>query len=217
MAHLLAPSLLSADFGNLQRDIEMINNSQADWFHIDVMDGMFVPNISFGFPVIKYIQKHAKKPLDVHLMIMDPDRYLKQFKDVGADIITVHYEAVTHLHRTIQLMKSIDVQAGVVLNPHTNVMLLEDVITDLDVVLLMSVNPGYGGQSFIENTYSKISKLKDLIIQKNSKALIEIDGGVGAHNIQKLVATGADVLVAGNAVFGAEDPVAMITELKKEF
>ncbi|MCK5856993.1 MAG: ribulose-phosphate 3-epimerase [Bacteroidales bacterium] len=215
MSHKLAPSLLSADFGNLQRDIEMINNSQADWFHIDVMDGMFVPNISFGFPVIKYIQKHAKKPLDVHLMIMDPDRYLKQFKDVGADIITVHYEAVTHLHRTIQLMKSLDVQAGVVLNPHTNVMLLEDIIADLDVVLLMSVNPGYGGQSFIENTYSKISKLKDLIIQKNSKALIEIDGGVGTHNIQKLVTTGADVLVAGNAVFGADDPMEMIKLLKK--
>ena len=215
MAHKIAPSLLSADFGNLQRDIEMINNSQADWFHIDVMDGLFVPNISFGFPVIKYIQKHAKKPLDVHLMIMDPDRYLKQFKEVGADIITVHYEAVTHLHRTVQLMKSLDVQAGVVLNPHTNVMLLEDIIADLDVVLLMSVNPGYGGQSFIENTYAKIAKLKDLIIQKNSKALIEVDGGVGAHNIQKLVATGADVLVAGNAVFGADNPTEMIATLKK--
>ena len=215
MAHLLAPSLLSADFGNLQRDIEMINQSEADWFHIDVMDGMFVPNISFGFPIIKYIQKFAKKPMDVHLMIMDPDRYLEQFKNVGADIITVHYEAVTHLHRSVQKMKSLDLKAGVVLNPHTNVMLLEDIISDLDVVLLMSVNPGYGGQKFIENTYSKISKLKDLIIQKNSKALIEVDGGVGAHNIGKLVEHGADVLVAGNAVFGADDPMAMIQQLKK--
>lgn len=215
MAHLLAPSLLSADFGNLQRDIDMINQSEADWFHIDVMDGLFVPNISFGFPVIKYIQKHAKKPLDVHLMIMDPDRYLSQFKDVGADIITVHYEAVTHLHRSIQKMKSLDLKAGVVLNPHTNVMLLEDIIAELDVVLLMSVNPGYGGQSFIENTYAKISKLKELIIQKNSNALIEVDGGVGLHNIGKLVEHGADVLVAGNAVFGADNPIEMIQQLKK--
>jgi ribulose-phosphate 3-epimerase len=214
MAHLIAPSLLSADFGNLQRDIEMVNRSEADWFHIDVMDGMFVPNISFGFPVIKYIQKHAQKPLDVHLMIMDPDRYLEEFKQVGADIITVHYEAVTHLHRSVQKMKNLDVKAGVVLNPHTNVLLLEDIIADLDLVLLMSVNPGYGGQKFIENTYSKIARLKDLIIRKNSKALIEIDGGVGLHNVQKLVAAGADVLVAGNAVFGAEDPENVIRGLK---
>ena len=215
MAHLIAPSLLSADFGNLQRDIEMVNNSEADWFHIDVMDGLFVPNISFGFPVIKFIQKHAKKPMDVHLMIVDPDRYLEEFVKVGADIITVHYEAVTHLHRSVQKMKDLGVKAGVVLNPHTNVMLLEDIIADLDLVLLMSVNPGYGGQKFIENTYSKIDRLKELIIQKNSKALIEIDGGVGLQNVQKLVETGADVLVAGNAVFGAEDPIEVIKELKR--
>lgn len=214
MAHLIAPSLLSADFANLERDIEMINNSEADWFHIDVMDGLFVPNISFGFPVIKAIKKYAKKPLDVHLMIMDPDRYLEEFKNVGADIITIHYEAVTHLHRSIQKMKSLGVKAGVVLNPHTNVMLLEDIISDLDLVLLMSVNPGYGGQKFIENTYSKINKLKNLIEQKNSKAIIEVDGGVGPANIKKLVETGADVLVAGNAVFGAEDPVNTIKQLK---
>jgi ribulose-phosphate 3-epimerase len=214
MAHLIAPSLLSADFANLERDIEMINNSEADWFHIDVMDGLFVPNISFGFPVIKAIKKYAKKPLDVHLMIMDPDRYLEEFKNVGADIITIHYEAVTHLHRSIQKMKSLGVKAGVVLNPHTNVMLLEDIISDLDLVLLMSVNPGYGGQKFIENTYSKINKLKNLIEQKNSNAIIEVDGGVGPANIKKLVETGADVLVAGNAVFGAEDPVNTIKQLK---
>ncbi len=214
MAHKIAPSLLSADFGNLQRDIEMINNSRADWFHIDVMDGMFVPNISFGFPVIKHIRKYAQKPMDVHLMIVDPDRYLEEFKTAGADIITVHYEAVNHLHRTVQKMKSLDVMAGVVLNPHTNVLLLEDIIADLDLVLLMSVNPGFGGQRFIENTYSKIARLKDLIIQRNSKALIEIDGGVGLQNCQKLVQTGADVLVAGNAVFGADDPVAVIEQMK---
>lgn len=214
MSHLLAPSLLSADFANLQHDIEMINNSEADWFHIDVMDGAFVPNISFGFPVIKAIEKHAKKPLDVHLMIIDPDRYFEEFKKAGADIITVHYEAVTHLHRSIQKIKSLDMKAGVVLNPHTNVMLLEDIIADLDVVLLMSVNPGYGGQKFIENTYSKINTLKELIIKKNSSALIEVDGGVGIGNIKKLVDAGADILVAGNAVFGAENPSETIKILK---
>ena len=214
MEHKIAPSLLSADFGNLKRDIEMVNRSRADWFHIDVMDGMFVPNISFGFPVIKHIRKYAQKPMDVHLMIVDPDRYLEEFKKSGADIITVHYEAVNHLHRTVQKMKSLDVMAGVVLNPHTNVLLLEDIIADLDLVLLMSVNPGFGGQRFIENTYSKIARLKDLIIQRNSKALIEIDGGVGLQNYQKLVQTGADVLVAGNAVFGADDPAAVIDQMK---
>ena len=199
--------MLSADFLNLGRDVEMINNSQADWFHIDVMDGMFVPNISFGFPIMNAIAKIAKKPMDVHLMIEDPDRYFEEFKKNGADIITVHYEAVRHLHRSVHAIKDLGMQAGVVLNPHTSVANLDDIIADLDVVLLMSVNPGYGGQKFIENTYAKLSKMKDLIIQKNSKALIEVDGGVGTHNIGKLVAAGADVLVAGSAVFGSDDPM----------
>ena len=207
--------MLSADFLNLGRDVEMINNSQADWFHIDVMDGMFVPNISFGFPIMNAIAKIAKKPMDVHLMIEDPDRYFEEFKKNGADIITVHYEAVRHLHRSVHAIKDLGMQAGVVLNPHTSVANLDDIIADLDVVLLMSVNPGYGGQKFIENTYAKLSKMKDLIIQKNSKALIEVDGGVGTHNIGKLVAAGADVLVAGSAVFGSDDPMKTIEILKK--
>jgi len=215
MSHLIAPSMLSADFLNLGRDVEMINNSQADWFHIDVMDGMFVPNISFGFPIMNAIAKIAKKPMDVHLMIEDPDRYFEEFKKNGADIITVHYEAVRHLHRSVHAIKDLGMQAGVVLNPHTSVANLDDIIADLDVVLLMSVNPGYGGQKFIENTYAKLSKMKDLIIQKNSKALIEVDGGVGTHNIGKLVAAGADVLVAGSAVFGSDDPMKTIEILKK--
>lgn len=214
MSHLISPSMLSADFANLGRDVEMINNSQADWFHIDVMDGMFVPNISFGFPVMNSIAKLAKKPLDVHLMIEDPDRYFAEFKKNGADIITVHYEAVRHLHRSVHAIKELGMQGGVVLNPHTSVHNIEDVVADMDLVLLMSVNPGYGGQKFIENTYSKISKLKDLIIQKNSKALIEVDGGVGVHNIKKLVEAGADVLVAGSAVFGSDDPIKTIEQLK---
>ena len=214
MSHLIAPSILAADFANLQRDIEMINNSEADWFHIDVMDGMFVPNISFGIPVIKAIKKHANKPLDVHLMIVDPDRYITDFKNAGADILTVHYEACTHLHRTIQAIKAEGMQAGVVLNPHTPIAVLEDSIQDLDLVLLMSVNPGFGGQSFIENTYKKVIQLRDLIDKSSSKALIEIDGGVNATNCPKLVAAGADVLVAGSFVFKSENPSETIKILK---
>lgn len=215
MAHLVAPSVLSADFGNLQRDIEMINQSQADWFHVDIMDGVFVPNISFGFPVLKSLQKYAKKPLDVHLMIVDPDRYTQAFKDAGADILTVHYEACTHLHRSVQNIKQVGMKAGVAINPHTSVRLLEDIIADIDLVCVMSVNPGFGGQKFIENTYHKVTQLKELIISKNSKALIEIDGGVDLNNYKKLVQSGADVLVAGNTVFSSSDPQATIIELKK--
>ncbi len=216
MSHLIAPSLLSADFANLGKDVEMLNNSQADWLHLDIMDGLFVPNISFGFPIIKSVKKMTQKPLDVHLMIVDPDRYLEEFVKAGADIITVHYEAVNHLHRSIHAIKDLGCKAGVVLNPHTSVSLLENIIADLDVVLLMSVNPGYGGQKFIENTFDKIKALKELILKKNSKALIEIDGGVGTHNIKQLVEAGADVLVAGNAVFGSENPTKTI-ELLKSF
>lgn len=215
MKHLIAPSILSADFANLQADVEMINDSYADWFHVDVMDGVFVPNISFGFPVITAIKHYAKKPLDVHLMIVDPDRYLEQFKKAGADILTVHIEACTHLHRTVSAIKQLGMKAGVALNPHTSVNLLEDIIEDIDLVCLMSVNPGFGGQKFIENTYDKIKKLRAMALAKGTDLLIEVDGGVSTHNALALLKAGADVLVAGNAVFGDENPQGIITELKK--
>ena len=212
---LIAPSVLAADFANLQRDIEMINTSEADWFHIDIMDGVFVPNISFGMPVLDAINKHAKKIIDVHLMIVDPDRYIATFKKLGTDILTVHYEACTHLHRTLQAIKAEGMKAGVALNPHTNIDVLEDVIQDIDLVCIMSVNPGFGGQSFIENTYSKVEKLKALITKKNASTLIEIDGGVTNKNAKQLVDAGADVLVAGSFVFGAQNPIATIADLKQ--
>ncbi len=214
MKHLIAPSVLSADFANLQNDIEMINRSEADWFHIDIMDGVFVPNISFGFPVMKAIQKHASKPLDVHLMIIDPDRYLLEFKQAGAENITVHIEACTHLHRTLHAIKDLGCRAGVAVNPHTPVTLLEDIIEDIDLVCLMSVNPGFGGQKFIENTYKKIRSLRSMASGRNDGLLIEIDGGVSNQNALKLIQAGADVLVAGNAVFSAADPISEISGLK---
>ncbi|MES2837123.1 MAG: ribulose-phosphate 3-epimerase [Bacteroidota bacterium] len=215
MSVLVAPSVLSANFGNLDKDIEMINASEADWFHVDVMDGVFVPNISFGFPVIKALQKKAQKPLDVHLMIVDPDRYLQAFKDVGATYLSVHIEACTHLHRTLQAIKNLGMKAGVALNPHTSVYALEDVIADVDLVCMMSVNPGFGGQKFIERTYTKVSQLKEIILKHNSPALIEIDGGVDLENKNKLITAGADVLVAGNTVFGSKNPTETISLLKK--
>jgi len=211
---LIAPSILAADFANLQRDVEMINNSDADWFHIDIMDGVFVPNISFGMPVLRDIVKHATKNIDVHLMIVDPDRYIETFAKLGANVLTVHYEACTHLHRTLQAIKGEGIQAGVALNPHTNIALLEDVINDIDLVCVMSVNPGFGGQSFIENTYDKVMALKRLIIEKGSNTLIEIDGGVTDKNARLLKDAGADVLVAGSYVFKSENPSDTISGLK---
>jgi ribulose-phosphate 3-epimerase len=211
---LIAPSVLAADFANLQRDIEMINQSDADWFHIDIMDGVFVPNISFGMPVLKAISKHAKKIIDVHLMIVEPDRYIKTFAELGSNILTVHYEACTHLHRTLQAIKAEGMQAGVALNPHTNVNVLEDTINDIDLVCLMSVNPGFGGQSFIENTYNKVTQLKALIERKGASTKIEIDGGVTNKNAKQLVDAGADVLVAGSYVFKSSDQPKTIKDLR---
>jgi ribulose-phosphate 3-epimerase len=214
MKHLIAPSFLSADFAHLQTDIEMINNSDADWFHLDVMDGTFVPNISFGIPVIKSIKKYSKKPLDVHLMIVEPDRYLSSFREAGADILTVHFEACTHLNRSVQAIKATGAKAGVALNPHTPVSFLEDIIEYLDLVLLMSVNPGFGGQRFIPNTFSKIEKLCRLITEKHSNALIEVDGGVDLQNANELIKSGVNVLVAGKTVFSSPKPVETIRQLK---
>lgn len=215
MSVIISPSLLSADFLHLSKDIEMVNRSQADWFHLDIMDGVFVPNISYGLPVVSQIKKMATKPLDVHLMIVQPERYVEAFHKAGADILTVHYEVCTHLHRTIQQIKAQGMKAGVSLNPHTPVSLLEDIIKDIDVVLLMSVNPGFGGQSFIEQTINKVDKLKKLIIESNSHTLIEIDGGVNFETGKRLVNAGADALVAGSFVFNATDPEANIKGLKE--
>lgn len=214
MLRYVAPSLLSADFNNLGRDIEMINASEADWFHLDIMDGVFVPNISFGFPVVEHLAKLAKKPLDVHLMIVDPDRYLERFRDAGANILTVHWEACTHLHRTIAEIKKLGMRAGVSLNPHTPVELLDDILSELDLVLIMSVNPGFGGQKFISNSLSKISRLSAMIQKKSCNTLIEVDGGVDINNAKDLYNAGANVLVAGNAVFKANNPLETIKAIK---
>jgi ribulose-phosphate 3-epimerase len=214
MKHILAPSILTADFANLQRDIEMINNSEADWFHVDVMDGVFVPNISFGFPVISSAKKYAKKPFDVHLMIVNPEKYIQEFANVGANVITVHYEACTHLHRVVQMIKNAGCKAGVAINPHTPVALLKDIVADLDLVLVMSVNPGFGGQQFIPQTFKKIEELRHMADTLNPTLIIEVDGGVNIANITSLIKAGANALVVGNAIFAAENPVQMISDLK---
>ena len=211
---IIAPSILAADFANLQRDIEMVNESQADWFHIDIMDVVFVPNISYGMPVLEAINRYAQKPLDVHLMIVDPDRYISTFKKLGSKILTVHFEACTHLHRTIQAIKQEGMKAGVAINPHTPVSVLEDIIQDIDLLLIMSVNPGFGGQSFIENTYKKVMQAKELINSFNSRALIEVDGGVSTKNAKKLIEAGADALVAGSFVFNSDNPKEAISSIK---
>lgn len=216
MPHLIAPSMLAADFNNLGKDIQLVNESEADWFHIDVMDGVFVPNISYGMPVIKAIQKLAKKPLDVHLMIVDPDRYVQTFADLGAEILTVHYEACIHLHRTCQSIRNCGMKAGVALNPHTPVSVLEDMLDMVDLVLIMSVNPGFGGQKFIEHTYEKVERLRCLREEGAHSFLIEVDGGVGTGNIHKLVKAGADVLVAGSAIFASDKPLQTIHDLKAQ-
>ncbi len=214
MKHLVSPSLLAADFSNLQSEIEMLNKSDADWIHLDIMDGNFVPNISFGIPVLESIKKYKEKPFDVHLMIENPDQYIEAFKKAGADIYNVHYEACRHLHRTIGAIHAADMQAGVTLNPHTPVALLDDIISDVELVLLMSVNPGFGGQKYIPNTFLKVEQLKELILKKNSKALIQVDGGVDASNAKQLIAKGADCLVAGSYIFKTEDPIKTIAGLK---
>jgi len=215
MSHLVSISLLSANFANLQSDIELINKSEADRFHLDVMDGNFVGNISFGFPIIKHIVKYTKKPIDIHLMVVNPEKYFQKCKDYDAEYVVVHYEACTHLHRTIYSLKELGLKAGVAINPHTSVNLLEDVILDLDLVLVMSVNPGFGGQKFIEHSYKKIEQLKEMIVKINSPALIEVDGGVGITNAAKLIKTGADILISGNTVFASENPLKTISDLKK--
>ena len=214
MQTIISPSLLSADFTNLKADIEMVNRSKADWFHLDIMDGVFVPNISYGLPVVQQINKVAEKPLDVHLMIIDPDRYVEAFQKAGADYLTVHYEACTHLHRTIQNIKQHGMKAGVSLNPHTPVAVLEDIIQDVDLVLLMSVNPGFGGQSFIENTYKKVSQLKQMVANQNASTIIEVDGGVNMETGKKLLDAGANALIAGSFVFGSDNPTQTISNLK---